>query len=860
MTETEFLIKKIRITAEAERLGLEFDPKNPKLAKCKNCIAPEGFTLKFNKTLAVCPKCGWGGDVVRLNKDFGHGITTEGAIEQLKDVYGLEIPRKEIKSEPRQLLRSKAPLEIDSETETDPLFSEIYQSFMDICRKSVSTSAWQYLTGNKRGLTEEIIQSCQLFSVHDYTLASNALKRKYDVEVLKSSGLFNAEGNLVFYKHTIIIPVFDFAGNLSYLRGRYFYEGSPDSLDGAKMIGLNGISAKRLWIGPLALRYFQEGADGDIHIAEGEFDGMALEQHDYPAVALLGNQNWHDGFAQKLKSFKPVIYIDNPKPGCDGEKLKSETDIREKAISKIGDSFLKAGNENIQIANLPLDVKDVTDYYLSNPTVEIFKSPYEPSDDSETLEHIRIDVLRNEINIPQIARYLLLKYKIIYHKKLLWIYRHEMGAFYELDEALLDSYISDFLEAIDPTQSTDQNITSIKKRMIIFVQAKKEYRPEVQAKLAQEFLCLENGMLHIASRRLFAHNKFFFSFYRFPFRYDPKAYSPNWESFIEFACASKHEEGFMPEPAVMLLIRNYMAYVLSESISHQFYMHIIGNSGTGKTTLGNVLLKMIGPDKSMMMKINNDKDPFLLQNIRGKKFIFVNEMDSSYMESSVEEMLKSLTSFDPIAIRQMYKGFKDARNEAKTLVCSNNFPHTTDSSGALMRRLLLVKFDRVIPKDQASRWIGETNNFESELSGIFNWLLEGFKAIEEKGHQAFDLPPVCKEWKKEIVTYSNHIINWARENTKINGYNGEENKPYPDKFRSRTSELYTDYDNWCMVNGVGKFKQNRVHFSRKLLQAFHEFITRDRMFEGRVMIGIRLKTMEERETEERELTTRVRGF
>ncbi|MBX7152689.1 hypothetical protein K1X84_13750, partial [bacterium] len=153
-----------------------------------------------------------------------------------------------------------------------------------------------------------------------------------------------------------------------------------------------------------------------------------------------------------------------------------------------------------------------------------------------------------------------------------------------------------------------------------------------------------------------------------------------------------------------------------------------------------------------------------------------------------------------------------------------------------------------------------TNNFETELSGIFNWLLDGFRSIEEKGHQAFDLPEVCKEWKKEIITYSNHIINWARENTKINGYNNEPLKPYPEKHRSRTSELYADYDTWCTINGVGKFRLNRVHFSRKLLQSFHQFITRDMEFEHRLMIGIRLKTKEERESEEQTLLNKVRAF
>jgi len=177
-------------------------------------------------------------------------------------------------------------------------------------------------------------------------------------------------------------------------------------------------------------------------------------------------------------------------------------------------------------------------------------------------------------------------------------------------------------------------------------------------------------------------------------------------------------------------------------------------------------------------------------------------------------------------------------NPAKLLVCSNNFPHVSDASNAIFRRLILVKFDRIIPTDLQKKWFGDTQGFRTELPGIINWALQAYGDVSSNGNDAFRLPTRCEEWIEEVKNYSNMIMAWAEECCDFDRVD------MPIELASKTTidELFSNYRQWCeRIELNFKHRLNKITFSRKLYQSFYGKIEKGRTNYGRYVIGISLK-------------------
>jgi len=186
----------------AKRLGLEVKHKQARcfnIAKHKN--NDNNFSLGFyeNNTKYKCFTCGVSGSVVDLYMGV-KGVDLKTAIKDLSDITGLEVlPTKRIVE---KVIKNTEPLE----------------ALAEHC-KGVDSETLNYLTGDKRGLTEDTIKRFKLFSIKDYNKTADYLKKLYSEEELKEVGLLNDKENLTFYKHKVVVPFYK-AGKIVFIQGR----------------------------------------------------------------------------------------------------------------------------------------------------------------------------------------------------------------------------------------------------------------------------------------------------------------------------------------------------------------------------------------------------------------------------------------------------------------------------------------------------------------------------------------------------------------------------------------------------------------------------------------------------------------
>lgn len=441
------------------------------------------------------------------------------------------------------------------------------------------------------------------------------------------------------------------------------------------------------------------------------------------------------------------------------------------------------------------------------------------------------DILREHKKIiPQyVAEYIQSKHKFVFNKNRLWMYDEDKGVWIPADEHIIENRIMDFImeryRSIQtiPDKSSLDVIVSVRRLVENIV--KEYYTVEDIRKPYAHFLNLQNCMLDPMTGFWYYHDRQYYSFNQLPFRYDADARCPRFMEFIEYAMSYNNE--------LIELMRRFMAYVISDITSMQFFCWIIGATGTGKSRMAAAMLNLIGSEKSTTLSLANTSDNFFLADIPGKKLILINELDESHLDPKTESILKNITGFDPITVRKSYNDPKMIKTDAKTMVCSNNFPSMQDASRALQRRLLLFTWNKPINQTQGHKWFGETNDFKTELPGIFNWLMPAYKSLFDKGSAVFERNQTMIDDINDIISESNQIVRWAEENATITG-------SYDDY--ETTRDLHDNYIKWKQeIHAKAQSIYDRPTFAKKLLQAFHGKVVNGRDKNKSVKHGIKLR-------------------
>jgi len=235
-------------------------------------------------------------------------------------------------------------------TEPTEAYSDIYEELVYLCG-GLDKESLDYLTSDKRGLTEQTASDFLLCNIRDYQTIDKGLKAKFDKDELQKAGVLSDEGNLIFYKHKVIIPFLS-EGRVVFLQGRRTDEGQPKYLHIKRPVPLFNTDK---------LKELEKG--DKVYLAEGAFDAMILEQNGYNAVAILGINSFKPEYTELFKGFEVVLCLDNPKPDGTPEEKATEQKTIDEARDKITEMFYLKG-QGVKVKQLPDGIKDITEYFI----------------------------------------------------------------------------------------------------------------------------------------------------------------------------------------------------------------------------------------------------------------------------------------------------------------------------------------------------------------------------------------------------------------------------------------------------------------------------------------------------------------
>ena len=297
------------------------------------------MSVSEEKQIFTCFSCGATGNVFKFLTDY-ENISFLEAVKKCADICGISFSY----GTEKKYNKNQDLLDIYS------FASKLYQNNL---YSSLGKEARSYL--KNRNLDDEVIKEFKIgLSLNKLSILTDALKKKYDDNVLLKSGLIS-EGEYDLYdtyRNRIMFPLYDLSGNIVGYNGRIY--NTNNSSDSKYINSRETVIFKK---GELLFNYHRAKEQVRVHkfvlIVEGQIDAIRCYQAGFKnVVASLGTAitREHAMLLRKLSN-NIILCFDGDRAG-------------EKATNSAIEQLSKLGIEP-KIVRLP-DNLDPDEYILKN--------------------------------------------------------------------------------------------------------------------------------------------------------------------------------------------------------------------------------------------------------------------------------------------------------------------------------------------------------------------------------------------------------------------------------------------------------------------------------------------------------------
>lgn len=339
---------------------------------------------------------------------------------------------------------------------------------------------------------------------------------------------------------------------------------------------------------------------------------------------------------------------------------------------------------------------------------------------------------------------------------------------------------------------------------------------------ANEILVCQNGLLHLPTGTQYPATDRFFTRNVLPFHFDATAPTPNrWLQFLSEVWPNNAGE--------CELLQEVMGYMLAPDTSQQKIFVMVGPKRSGKGTIGRTLGHLVGHRNRCSPTLEALGETFGLEHAIGKQLALISDMRASSKADAakIAETLLRISGEDEITANRKYKSAWTGRLGIRFLIMTNEMPGIADASGALVSRYVPLVMNQTFYGREDTQLEAK---LVSELPGILNWAIEGWRRLKERGH--FVLTEGTREVVQQLEDLASPVKAFIRDECEL----------LPDGQESKDA-VYKAYVDWCKSNGV--FACNAARFGNQLMAATDRRVSqcRPRSEGGRVpqWRGLRLR-------------------
>ena len=270
--------------------------------------------------------------------------------------------------------------------------------------------------------------------------------------------------------------------------------------------------------------------------------------------------------------------------------------------------------------------------------------------------------------------------------------------------------------------------------------------------------------------------------------YTPRAKCPTWTSFLD--------KIFGGNQALINFMQRAIGYALTGLTSEQSLFILHGNGGNGKSTLIDVLMKLLGeyaintPASTLLAK-KSDAPTYDVARLKGVRFVAASETNEQ--DKMAESTVKSLTGDKTVTARLLYGNPFSFNPLCKIFLATNNKPIIVGKDYGIWRRVKLIPFTVTIPEEEKDLELYD--KLLAELPGILNWAIQGCLNWQQEGlNPPAEVLQATQEYQNEMDSFSQFI---------------DEECILAASASCTAKEIYARYCQWCDDNGEKPDSQKR---------------------------------------------------
>lgn len=287
--------------------------------------------------------------------------------------------------------------------------------------------------------------------------------------------------------------------------------------------------------------------------------------------------------------------------------------------------------------------------------------------------------------------------------------------------------------------------------------------------------------------------------------YDPESGCKMWLTFL----------GMMLSPKDILKLQKYLGLgcVNRRLMSHvvEDTLWLIGSGANGKTTIEEVVRAVYGynnvSEASMgeLLDRNQISRMLTMSNIDGKIFNICSEVDVNDI-SRGSDAFKRLCSGEPQNARGIGENVRRIYDIPFLIFSMNQRPVNKRMDAAFRRRIVEINFNQSIREEDMDA--GLSDKLKKELSGIRNWMIEGYRMLVRDGFR-FDHTS-----SEDYMEYNDQFFDiFARhDGLRPSAWAGRGEKAQLVSFGA----LYDRYVDFCKRKGYGQETPSEKSLSQDL--------------------------------------------
>ena len=576
-------------------------------------------------------------------------------------------------------------------------------------------------------------------------------------------------------------------------------------------------------------------------VAEGAFDYLSFYQENYSVIANAGG----------TYSPQQTLEMLNIARNFDTVLLTFDNDLSgSKFTLRMAQQLFKR-HIKFKICNLPKQYKDISDYYVAGNNLEdlienaydgitkmcqLFAKPEDfetfiisnrrfikrtdiisvfdiiatnrifPNVSKEWLKEVKSQSLKPPTD-DEITKSVLSNHQFKYNPSL-GIYEYNGHYWKQLTDDTVKKYISDCYSTYRTASKINSVLTLIKAETV--TDELPNQRPLIN------FI---NGTYDIEKDTLRQHTASDFLTYELSYPYNPNAYSHDWNNFIST---------LFDDPRKEALLQEYSGYTLYPDNRLQSALYLVGEGANGKSVFLNTIRTLFGDESNVSsVELTSFSDKFQLIYLMGKRLNISNETKSDSMNA--ETNFKSVVAGDTIQACYKGKDFIQFKPKCKLFFACNELPKSRDLSDGFTRRMLIINFPyqfKDFPKLphelKADRTLEQRLATPENLSGIFNWVIDGYKSLKnsnDKFSEPLDQIEIVEDYKET----QNPVITFVKDfKWELMQYYSDRPPELVEVDFMSNQQLLEAYKLWASKNNY-QYTDDMRKFRKKFDKAVHTY-------------------------------------